>query len=193
MSKKTIRTALKKALAKVKTGDSMSSMTNMATANLSAINPTGLTTITLPNSISANTISVAAAGNIGAGYNTTMWNSNGVSNMPTYITGTNLTSNQTSIVSISNSGKEIVRINKDGSVTWDDDATVDEAAEAFGKSLALGAELSAGLTYTVKQRMRDAVFEEMISLAKEKGSLTAEDLTYLHTAAKIMDKLKGKE
>lgn len=41
--------------------------------------------------------------------------------------------------------------------------------------------------------MRDTVFEEMISLAKEKGSLTVEDLTYLHTAAKIMDKLKGKE
>jgi hypothetical protein len=43
----------------------------------------------------------------------------------------------------------------------------------------------------VKQRMRDAVFEELIDMAKSKGSLTADDLTYLQQAAKIMDKLKG--
>jgi len=89
--------------------------------------------------------------------------------------------------------KEIVRLNDDGTVTWANDIDVDEAAFALGQSLTLNVENSAGLTYAVKQRMRDTVFEEMISMAKEKGGLTADDLTYLHQAAKIMDKLKGKE
>jgi hypothetical protein len=87
--------------------------------------------------------------------------------------------------------KELVKIEKDGTVKWAEDATVDEAATAFAKTLAMGVERSAGITYGVKQRMRDAVFEEMISMAKEKGSLTSDDLTYLWQAAKIMDKLKG--
>jgi hypothetical protein len=87
--------------------------------------------------------------------------------------------------------KEIVRLNKDGSVTWANGIEVDEAADAFARSIGQGAERSAGITYGVKQRMRDAVFEELIDMAKSKGSLTADDLTYLHQSAKIMDKLKG--
>jgi hypothetical protein len=86
---------------------------------------------------------------------------------------------------------ELVRIENDGTVKWKDDATVDAAAESFAKTLQLGAEKAAGITYGVKQRMRDTVFEEIISMSKEKGSLTPEDLTYLWQAAKIMDKLKG--
>lgn len=89
--------------------------------------------------------------------------------------------------------KEIVRLNGDGTVTWADTIEIDAAVDAFGRALSIGVEHAAGLTYAVKQRMRDTVFEEMISMAREKGSLTADDLTYLHQAAKIMDKLKGKE
>ena len=48
-----------------------------------------------------------------------------------------------------------------------------------------------GITYSVKQRMRDAVFEELIDMANTKGILSVDDLTYLHQSAKIMDKLKG--
>lgn len=88
---------------------------------------------------------------------------------------------------------ELVRLNHDGTVTWADTINVDEAAKAFGQVLTLSVENSAGLTYAVKQRMRDTVFEEIISMAKDRGSLTADDLTYLHQAAKIIDKLKGKE
>lgn len=86
---------------------------------------------------------------------------------------------------------EIVRLNNDGTVTWANGIDVDEAASAFARSLSQGGELAAGITYAVKQRMRDKVFEEMIEMAKDKGSITADDLTYLHQAAKIMDKLKG--
>jgi hypothetical protein len=89
------------------------------------------------------------------------------------------------------SHKEIVRLNPDGSVTWADGINVPEASQAFERSLRLGAERSAGITYGVKQRIRDAVFEELIEMANSKGTLSVDDLTYLHQAAKIMDKLKG--
>lgn len=96
------------------------------------------------------------------------------------------------IITLSNNGKEIVRVNNDGSVTWNNEIDIDEAAEAFGKSLGLGAEISAGITKRVKLQMRDSVFEDLINIAKEKGSLTAEDLTYLLQASKIVEKLKGR-
>lgn len=93
---------------------------------------------------------------------------------------------------LQSSARTIVTLTKDGDVIWEDDATIDEAAEAFSTALQIGSEMAAGITNKVKQKMRDTVFEEMISLAKEKGSVSAEDLHYLWQAAKIIDKLKGK-
>lgn len=99
---------------------------------------------------------------------------------------------KTSIVSFTDtSGKEVVRINLDGTVTWSDGIKIDEAAAAMAKSLSLSTELYAGITKAVKLRMRDSVFEDIIEIAKQKGSLTAEDLTYLLEASKIVEKLKG--
>lgn len=95
------------------------------------------------------------------------------------------------IIQFNNQGNEIVRLNTDGSVTWTNGINVDEAAEAFARSISLGAELSSGITGKVKRDMRDSVFEDIIAIAKEKGSLTAEDLTYMLQASKIMEKLKG--
>lgn len=95
------------------------------------------------------------------------------------------------IMSFSDNGKEIVRLNNDGTVIWADNIRINEAAEAFSKSLTIGAEIRAGLTDIVKRRMRDTIFEELINIADEKGSLDANDLTYLLQSAKIMDKLKG--
>jgi len=95
------------------------------------------------------------------------------------------------LVSIGNTGQEIVRIDRDGKVHWANGYQVDEAARMFAQSLRLSAELAAGVKYSSKQQMRDAVFEEMIAMAKEKGTLTADELTYMWQAAKIMDKLKG--
>jgi len=51
--------------------------------------------------------------------------------------------------------------------------------------------MQAGITHGVKLRMRDSVFADLIEIAKEKGSLTADDLTYLLEASKIVEKLKG--
>lgn len=100
----------------------------------------------------------------------------------------------TDVISLFGENKqEIVRISNAGEVIWGDGINVTDAAKAFGRSLRLGTEQAAKITYNVKQQMRDAVFEELISMAKEKGSITSEDLTYLHQAAKIMDKLKGPE
>jgi len=95
------------------------------------------------------------------------------------------------IITFSGNNGTIVTLNKDGTVTWAQDITVDEAAEAFGKSLSLGAEVAVGITAGVKCRMRDSVFNDLIQLAKEKGSLNAEELTYLLQASKIVEKLKG--
>ncbi len=91
-------------------------------------------------------------------------------------------------------GAIIVTLENDGSVEWaNDEIKITEAAEALSKSMQLGGELAAGITQGVKNRMRDSVFGELINIAKEKGSLTAEDLTYLLAASKIMEKLKGVE
>lgn len=87
--------------------------------------------------------------------------------------------------------QEIVKMKLDGSVEWRDDIDIDAAAEAFSRSLILGAEQSAGITQRVKLEMRDSVFKDIINIAREKGSLTAEDLTYLLEASKIVEKLKG--
>lgn len=99
----------------------------------------------------------------------------------------------TSVISlrVGTSNNEIVRLNKDGSVSWSDEIAIDAAAEAFSKTLMLGAEMAAGITQSVKYRMRDSVFEDIINIAREKGSLTADDLTYLLEASKIVEKLKG--
>ena len=95
------------------------------------------------------------------------------------------------IVQFSNNGQEIVKMKSDGSIEWANGIQIDEAAEAFGKSLAIGAEYSAGITKRVKLEMRDSVFEDLIAIAKERGSLTAEDLTFLLQGSKIVEKLKG--
>jgi len=97
----------------------------------------------------------------------------------------------THIIQFSNAGSEIVRLNLDGSVTWANGIDIDAAAEAFGKSLHMSAEIQAGISKAVKLKMRDSVFEDLINIAREKGSLTAEDLTYLLEASKIVEKLKG--
>ena len=118
--------------------------------------------------------------------NATMIGSNGTYNSQ-YVK-----SSPSSVVTFyNNSHNEVVRVNPDGSVTWANGVNVDEAAESFATALTLGAERAAGISYFVKQKMRDTVFEELISIAKEKGSLSSEDLTYFWQVAKIVDKLKG--
>ena len=86
---------------------------------------------------------------------------------------------------------EIVRLNTDGTVKWSNGINIDEAAEAFGKSLSIGVEMKAGITTRVKHEMRDSVFADLIEIAKEKGNLSVDDLTYLLEASKIVEKLKG--
>ena len=99
-----------------------------------------------------------------------------------------------SIVSFfSSNNREIVKLNLDGSVTWANGIKIDEAAEAFSKSFTIGGELAAGITAGAKSRMRDSIFSDLIEIAKEKGSLSSEDLTYLLQASKIIEKLKGVE
>jgi hypothetical protein len=101
------------------------------------------------------------------------------------------TNQSASVITLTNNGQEIVRLNQDGTVIWAKGIDIDEAAIAFEKALIYSAELKAGITQTVKFSMRDSVFESLISIAKEKGPLSVEDLTYLLEASKIIEKLKG--
>jgi hypothetical protein len=89
------------------------------------------------------------------------------------------------------SKKEIVRLSENGDVIWADGVNIDEAADAMARAMTIGSEMAAGITNTVKLKMRDSVFEDLINIAKEKGPLNADDLTYLLSASKIVEKLKG--
>ena len=107
-------------------------------------------------------------------------------------TGANFHNSGPAVLTLyNNSHCEIVRLDTDGTITWANGINVGEAAEAFGRVISLSAEIKSGITQGVKHRMRDSVFADLIDIAKEKGSLTADDLTYLLEASKIVEKLKG--
>ena len=161
-------------------------------------NPTA-TTVTFPPQV-ANTSWIG-------GNNTTANITSAVGNPTTYVVGPSMNipssfglpgsftygySKPNNIISLSDYfGKLIVTLNNDGSVTWAQGIEIDEAADAFARSLTLSSEQVSGISKSVKARMRDTIFEELIDIAKEKGSLNSDDLTYLLKAAKIMEKLKG--
>lgn len=139
-----------------------------------------------------NTITVPTAYAMPTSYYSTV-----ASNPGQYITSANYTLNsntvaQKDLITLHSGGKEIVKLTKDGKVEWAGDINIDEAAESFSKAITVGAEISAGITQRVKSKMRDSIFDDLINIAKDKGSLTAEDLTYLLQASKMMEKLKGK-
>lgn len=89
-----------------------------------------------------------------------------------------------------NYGNQLLKIKKDGEIEWLREIKENEAAELFSSSLFLSAESKAGMTSVVKSKIRDQVFEYVISAATERGPLSAEELTYLYEASKIIEKLK---
>lgn len=170
-------------------GQSSTATTGVGASGASVVNTvttvgTGYTTYAIPQSYNYGNITIAGNGAAGAGY------AAGTINVPSP-TFTFTMSPATNIITLSNNGQEIVRLNRDGTVTWANGIDIDAAAEAFGKSLTYSAELKAGITQGVKLRMRDSVFETLINIAKEKGPLSADDLTYLLESSKIIEKLKG--
>lgn len=90
-------------------------------------------------------------------------------------------------------GAEIVSMMNDGSIIWSDTVDINEAAVAMTTVFSLSAEKAVGITNNIKLKMRDSVFQDIINIAKEKGPLSAEELTYLLEASKIVEKLKAKE
>lgn len=166
----------------------------------------------MPNTVMQNSTPLSANGNINISplastSSNTVTTANTVSvgypvNYPYYLTSNSvLTTSHSTPASYSRisdiltikdgNGKPLVKIDHAGKVVWDEDILIDEAASALGGVFELSVEIAAKITLSVKQRIRNTVFEEIISLANSKGTLTADDLTYLYQAAKIMDKLKG--
>ena len=166
--------------------------TNINSASIN--NTTGVSGNIVNVGIAANSVFTGTSVNsILTGITASAYNTYpGIGSSAQHSSGITVSNHQSSCISVKNANnQEIVRLNKDGSITWDNGIDIDAAADAFSKSLQLGAERSAGITHGVKQRMRDIVFEELIQLARIKGTLDVTELTYIHSAAKIMDKLKG--
>lgn len=166
---------------------------NVATATTivsGAMNTNAVYTTTIPsgtymsNGYTYGNITIANGGAAGAGYA-------GAINIPSSTFTYSIPAPKNIIALHGDNNQEIVRLNRDGSVTWADEIKVDEAAESFARALTYSAEIKAGVTKGVKLRMRDSVFETLINIAKEKGPLSADDLTYLLESSKIIEKLKG--
>lgn len=97
------------------------------------------------------------------------------------------------IFHLSSNGVKIVTVTKDGEIIWHQpNVRTDVAVEEFSRLISLTVEQKAGVQDSVKARIRDSVFEDLISIATTKGPMTASDLTDLLKASKIIENLKGK-
>lgn len=97
----------------------------------------------------------------------------------------------TVITFFDNNGKWIVKLDQSGHVTWANGENITEAQQAFATMLVLGIEQKAGVKQSMKINVRNQVFEEVIRMAKERGPLSADDLTFMLESSKIIEKLKG--
>ncbi len=91
----------------------------------------------------------------------------------------------------SSGNSEIVRVDPDGTVVWPNGIDIDAAKEALEQSFTLAFEARAGITKRVKAEIRDKIFEEIIDILKERGTITVEDLQLFWRSSKIIDKLSG--
>jgi hypothetical protein len=86
-------------------------------------------------------------------------------------------------------GEEIVRLRNDGKVVWKNGVQLDEGVKAFSSLLRLGVAESAGVGASVREEIRSQVYADLIAMAKEKGSLTEEDLTFDRDSCILVEKL----
>jgi hypothetical protein len=150
--------------------------TKMLPASLVQYQPAGITSLNM-----AGAIIGTGLGAIYPGYVTTNYQSS---------YNTRMVSEKDHIKFINSAGVEIVRLNNNGSVVWANGIVPDEAIDSFRSSLEIAAEQKVGIHMGTKHRMRDSVFKDLIEVARDKGPLSAEDLTYLLEASKIVERLK---
>lgn len=86
-------------------------------------------------------------------------------------------------------GEEIVRLRNDGKVVWKNGVQLDEGVKSFSSLLRLGVAESAGVGASVRREIREQVYADLIAMAKEKGSLTEEDLTFDRDSCILVEKL----
>lgn len=156
--------------------------------------PSNINTTILPQAITSNWSPSLGAAPIGASNQILINGTSGHTSWAPYnynILNPTINYHTDKLEIIDSKGNSIVTLTDAGEVIWNNNIQVNEATEAFGKSFHLGAEFAAGIKESMKLSVRDSVFKDLISIAKEKGSLTAEDLTYLLEASKIVEKLKN--
>ena len=83
------------------------------------------------------------------------------------------------------SGKPIVTLENDGSVTWHDTNKFGEAEKMFSDMIVVSAENAAKITERVKSEIFDQVFEEIYQVFMNKESIIA------YESSKIFRKLRG--
>lgn len=117
---------------------------------------------------------------------------------PTFIMSTpmppptiTVSSPPSNIISINSTVGPIVIVKPDGTIEWPDGVDITTAAEAFGKCLQLGTELSAGINKSVKQRMKDQCREGLKEYAELHGPLSVEDIERYFQEEKVFDILQG--
>ena len=88
-------------------------------------------------------------------------------------------------------GKKVVTLENDGSVTWHDTSKTDEAIQNFGNMLTIAAEQKSQITERVKSEIFDQVFEEIYQVFKDKESISCEELRIAYESSKIFRKLQG--
>lgn len=143
------------------------------------------------NSISTGQLTTGASYNGTYSLPTASWQSASytISSTPNYTTASR--SGNSVVIFHDDLGNKIVSLEANGDVIWHKPDAINEAAEAFSKSIKLGAEIQTKITKSVKLNMRDSVFNSLIEIAKDKGPLSADELTSLLEASKIIEKLKG--
>lgn len=93
---------------------------------------------------------------------------------------------------LDNNGNSVVSLYVDGTVKWaKGEENLTEAQRSFASMLTLTLEQKALVTQGMKLKTRDQVFEEVIRMARERGPLSADDLTFMLESSKIIEKLKG--
>jgi len=95
-----------------------------------------------------------------------------------------------SLITMFNSNnEEVVRLREDGIVIWKHGINIDDATRAFSIALRQGAVVCSGVGAIARTEIRSEIYANLINLAKEKGSLTIDDLTFDRDSCILVEKL----
>lgn len=96
------------------------------------------------------------------------------------------------VMSLYANDKLVVSIEADGRITWADGYDIDGAAEAFGASMHLSTEMSAGIKKGIF-KLNEEMWDLLAAEAEENGPISKERLTELRNHNILLRKLNNTE